>query len=102
MTTQTGWTIQVTGTVDQIYRIDVDKSGRHPKYMIRLQLQLESVDPAGAQLELNTPLAVQGKEAEVIQQLGRSVQVGDRLVVRSSGTEKHPRLLAIDGIQFAA
>ena len=102
MTTQAGWTVQVTGTVAQIYRIDVDKSGRHPRFMVRLHLNVEAVDDAGADLELNPRLSVQGKETEIIQQLGRAPQVGDRVIVRSSGLEKQPKLLSIVGIKFAA
>ncbi|CAG0933337.1 hypothetical protein TFLX_03006 [Thermoflexales bacterium] len=102
MTTQTGWTVQVTGTVTQVYRMDVDKSGRHPRFMVRLHLEVEAVDDAGAGLELNARLSVQGKETEITQQLGRAPQVGDRVMVRSSGTEKQPKQLSIDGIQFAA
>lgn len=99
---QTGWVVRITGTVAQIHRLDVDKSGRHPKYMVRIQLNAEAVDDAGFGLELDAPVVLQGKETEIVQQLGRNLQTGERLIIRSSGTEKHPRLLIMDGLQFVA
>lgn len=100
-TVQEGWTITVIGEVTRLHKINVDKSGRHPKYMVQIQMKVESVDDAGAGIELESPILLQGRETEVVNYLKRLPTVGERLVVQSYGLEKRPRLLSINGAKFA-
>jgi hypothetical protein len=101
MTIQRGWTLQITGVVLRVRRQDLDKSGRNPKYMVRIQLNVEEFDDAGAGLELDSPARMQAWEKDIVGYLGRPLEVGDRIVVRSFSLEKRPYILRIENAEFA-
>jgi hypothetical protein len=102
MTVQKGWKIRITGVVDSISKVDVDKSGRNPNIMVYVQLGIEALDDAGAGVVLDSPIRLRGREAQILKQLGRPLESGDRIVVQSSGVGNRPPALFIDEVKFAA
>ncbi len=100
--TQQGWQIKVKGEVARISKIDVDKSGKNPKYMVRIRLNVESMDDGGFGVELMPQMQAQGKETNLLQQIKQLPTVGEHIVIHSSGFDKRPSLLNINHIEFVS
>ena len=98
---QEGWNIVLHGEVIEVSKLNVDKSGRNPKYMLYLQLTVESVNKNEFNVELDSVVHAQGRESEILHQLSKLPEIGDHIIIHSSGHEKRPKRLRINRIEYA-
>ena len=96
------WDLAVTGTIARIDREDLDKSGRHPKYMLSLVVTPARVPvvPEGAMLPAE--LAVRVKSADLARLTPDELAPGDtvELTARANGPE--PTTLRLTAIRRLA
>ncbi|MBE2199152.1 MAG: hypothetical protein IAE79_11110 [Anaerolinea sp.] len=97
-TVEKGWQLTVKGEVVAISRLDIDKSGKNPKYMIHLRLKVESVDDGGFGVTVGPEIQAQGHEKDLLQHIEKLPDVGDHVVIQSSGFDKQPSRLNINQI----
>lgn len=91
----------ITGTILKISSVDVDKSGKHPKYMLFVKLKVESTGNTDSGINIDSVVTLQAKEADFIKQLGRIPQVGDCVVVTTDVSGKHPKIITLGKISFS-
>lgn len=96
---QNGWDITVYGEVKHVNRLDLDKSGRNPKNIIRINMTVEQIDGLDSIIRTSSSIIFQGTEADVLQKLGRLPELGDRLVVVSFTRETEAQILPIYSIK---
>jgi hypothetical protein len=79
------WTLTITGTVVRIDRENIDKSGRHPKFMLSFVMRPEQID-APPEATLPDELAIRIADRE-LPRLGAEPRVGERVTMtaRASG-----------------
>lgn len=92
--------ITLTGTVISVNRVDLDKSGKHPNYMIFIKLNVESVEKNDDNVSLDSVITIQAKESDFFNQLGCLPRIGDSIVISSQVTEKYPKKITLGNISF--
>ncbi|MEO1378369.1 MAG: hypothetical protein AAFW70_29695 [Cyanobacteria bacterium J06635_10] len=90
----------IHGEVNHVNRLDIDKSGRNPKYKVSINLAPTKIEGAQIDLSTNSFIKFQGKEKEILEQIERLPVIGDHLIIESSTTEDQPRILPIKKIKF--
>ncbi len=94
------WKLRVTGEVMAIDREDLDKSGRHPKYMLTFRIQPSSVDaPDGATLPALIPARI--KDLELDRLVKVRPAVGDRITVTARASGSKPATFYITAVAAA-
>jgi len=89
MATLGDWTLRVTGEVVAIDREDLDKSGRHPKYMLTFRIRPSSVEaPEGATIPDEIPVRI--KDLELDKKVKTRPVVGDRITVTARASGPRP------------
>jgi hypothetical protein len=89
MATLGDWTLRVTGEVVAIDREDLDKSGRHPKYMLTFRIRPSSVEaPEGAKIPDEIPVRI--KDLELDKKMKARPVVGDRITVTARASGPRP------------
>lgn len=89
MATLGDWTLRVTGEVVAIDREDLDKSGRHPKYMLTFRIRPSSVEaPEGATIPDEIPVRI--KDLELDRKVKARPVVGDRITVTARASGPRP------------
>lgn len=96
---QNGWEVTVYGEVQYVNVLDLDKSGRNPKNVIRINMTVERSEGLESAIGTSSHIMFQGTEADVLQKLGHSPQLGDRLVVVSFTRQTEPQILPIYSIK---
>jgi hypothetical protein len=83
------WTLHVAGEVVAIDREDLDKSGRHPKYMLTFRIRPSSVEaPEGVTLPDEIPVRI--KDVELEKKIATPPAVGDRVAVTAKASGRRP------------
>jgi hypothetical protein len=83
------WTLRLTGEVVAIEREDLDKSGRHPKYMLTFRIRPSSVEaPEGATVPAEIPVRI--KDLELAKKIEMPPVVGDRVTVTAKASGPRP------------
>ncbi|MEA5516992.1 hypothetical protein [Nodularia sp. UHCC 0506] len=90
----------IRGEVKSINRLNIDKSGRNPKYQININLAPTSIEGAELGSDSNSLLILQSRETEILEQMDRLPIVGDNLIIESFSNEEAPRMLPIKKIKF--
>jgi hypothetical protein len=90
-----GWTVEVSGIVKGVTRLNVDKSGRNPRYNYFMTVERETVNYDNCDFELELETQFTAKEKLLTESLGRPIQRGDRVAIKSSGAGRKPRMLPI-------
>lgn len=93
--------IAITGTVNFIDRIDADKSGKNPKYILQFTLKVESYDDSEGWAMLGSIINCTVKERTVIEQTGKTLKSGDRVIITSNIIDLHPEVISVQRIKFA-
>ena len=93
------WLVEVTGTVVRVERLNLDKSGKNPKWMISFWMDCEEVEPE----KLPQGFLLQEKEWKVKDFILKKWQeaepvVGERLKVTGSGLGTAPSRLEVTSL----
>lgn len=96
------WDLAVTGTVTRIDRENLDKSGRHPKYMLSLVIAPAALPrlPDGASLPAE--LAVRVKSVDLPKLTPDEIAVGDRVELTARANGPTPATLRLTAIKRLA
>jgi hypothetical protein len=95
-----GWIINVKGIVERFSKSDIDKSGRNPRYTYSLTVKVQEITHENCDFQLGETLRFQAKEKQLSEGLGREVQKGDQVEIRSTGIESRPRILPVSSIRL--
>lgn len=90
----------IHGEVKHMNRLDIDKSGRNPKYQISIHLVPTNIEGHEKDLSASSLIKFQTKEKEILEQLDRLPNVGDYLIIETITTEEQLRILPIHNIKF--
>ncbi|WP_424103117.1 hypothetical protein [Moorena producens] len=82
-----GWTLTLTGEITEISKLNVDKSGRNPKYLIYGSIDLEKYSLQGAKFPIPSLVHFKGKEKDIFKQVRRELVVGDRVTLCTRGLD---------------
>jgi hypothetical protein len=93
--------VTITGTVTYIDRVDVDKSGKNQKFMLHFSLKVESYDDSEGWTMLGSIINCVVKEKTVVEQTGRTLQEGDKVVITANIIDMNPEVIAVQRIKFA-
>jgi hypothetical protein len=94
------WTLRVAGEVVAIEREDLDKSGRHPKYMLTFRIEPSEIEaPEGAVLPAVIPARI--KDLELDRLVKVRPAVGDRIVVTARASGARPATFYITAVAAA-
>ena len=96
---QNGWEVTVYGEVTHVNVVDLDKSGRNPKNVMRINMTIERIEGLESTIGTSSHIIFQASEADVLLKLGRSPEAGDHLVVESFTREREPQILPIYSIK---
>lgn len=94
------WKITITGMVKNVNIIDVDKSGRNPRFILRFTVQIETYDDGGWETVLGPEAKIVYREKDLKEQTGRELKAGDRIFITAYITEKSPDLIEAESIKF--
>lgn len=96
------WDLAVTGTVARIDRENLDKSGRHPKYLLSLVIAptVAPTVPAGAQLPAE--LAVRVKSIDLPKLTTDELGPGDTVELTARAHGPTPTTLRLTAIKRLA
>ena len=92
--------ISITGIVTEINSTNVDKSGKNPRLMIHGMLKIEFYDDGGWDAVLGPEIKFACKEKDLIEQTGKKINRGDRVLITTYITEKSPEVIAVHTIKF--
>ncbi len=95
-----GWVITLEGTVESLSKTDIDKSGRNPKYMSSFTVKNEKANYENCDFELGEKVQFRAKDTQIAQNLDRELKVGDKVQIRTTGTDKNPRVLSVSKISL--
>lgn len=87
VTVHEGWTLSLTGVITELSKVNVDKSGRNPKYMVYGSIDWQHSDLQGGDFTIPNPLHFTGKEKEIIAQVGKELVIGEQVTLSSRGVE---------------
>ena len=90
----------IQGEVKSINRLNIDKSGRNPKYQININLDPTSIEGDSMGLDSNSLLRFRGRETEILGQIDRLPIVADNLVIESFFDGQNTVILPIKSIKF--
>jgi hypothetical protein len=99
-TTQ-GWVANVKGVVQGVSKTDVDKSGRHPKYIYFITVLKEDSICNSCAFELEQEIKFRVKEKHLLESIGREIKRGDRVEVQTSGIGQMPRIFRTVSIKLS-
>lgn len=73
------WELRITGEVVRIEKDDIDKSGKNPRYVLRLFVEGEPQGvPEGAVVERPVPIRIKESELKVAVSVGARLQITAR------------------------
>ena len=90
----------IHGEVKHMNRLDIDKSGRNPKYQVGINLLPTKIEGREKDLSTSSLIKFQAKEKEILEQIDRLPNVGDYLIIETTTTEEQLRILPIHKIKF--
>jgi hypothetical protein len=91
----------ISGTVGYIDRVDVDKRGKHEKFMLHFTLKVDSYDDSSGWALIGSIIKCVVKEQTVIAQTGRTLQSGDKVILTANIMDIHPEVISVQRIKFA-
>lgn len=83
--TNPSWTLIAEGEITSIKKLNIDKSGRNPKYLIYGSILVSSSQLKGAEFEIPSSINFQGSESLFAKTKKGSVEVGDVMKLRFNG-----------------
>jgi hypothetical protein len=95
------WTLTVTGAIARVERENIDKSGRNPRFLLRLVIAPDGPDAIDAPAEARLPaeLAVQITEIDLAQLGAAEPRAGERVRLRARGNGPAPATFYLTGIE---
>lgn len=95
------WVLRLTGEVVAIERENLDKSGRHPKYMLTFRVRpVELEVPPGAMVPAEVPVRI--KDLELARLTATPPAVGDRVRVSARANGPKPATFYITAVERLA
>lgn len=80
------WNLTVKGEIMKLHRTNIDKSGKHPRYILYGTIHIDTYQLDGADFEIKESLNFQGKESDFNKKNITSLAVGDVLTLYFMGT----------------
>jgi hypothetical protein len=96
------WTINATGTIVHVDKENVDKSGRHPKFVYQFLIHTETAEATLAGAHLPTDLAVHVRDQELLRIAGELLVVGDRVAIAARANGPNPAFFYLTGARKLA
>ena len=90
----------IHGEVKHMNRLDIDKSGRNPKYQISIHLVPTKIEGHEQDLSASSLIQFQAREKEILEQIDKLPDVGDYLIIETIATEEQLIILPIQKIKF--
>jgi len=92
--------VYITGAVKSIESINVDKSGKNPRFILHFTVKIIRYDDGGWDTILGPEIKCVIKEEDLLKQTGRKLKPGDRVLITAYITEKSPKVIAAYSIKF--
>lgn len=92
--------VSITGIVTSINPVNIDKSGKNPRFMLHFMVKIELYDDGGWDTVLGPEIKCVIKEEDLIKQTGHKIKAGDRVLIISHITESTPEVIAVYSIKF--
>lgn len=85
--TAKAWSLSVQGELIEIRKLDIDKSGKNPNYLLYGAIRLESYNLEGAEFEVPEIIYFKGKEKDFNEKTELSFVEGEKVNLEFTGTE---------------
>jgi hypothetical protein len=95
---QGDWILDATGAVVRVERENIDKSGRNPRFLLRIVLAPESVD-APPEARLPAQLVIQVQESDLAKLGAAEPKAGARVKVKARGNGPAPATFYLTAIE---
>jgi len=92
--------VYITGAVKSIESINVDKSGKNPRFILHFIIKIIRYDDGGWDTILGPEIKCVIKEEYLIKQTGRKLKQDDRVLITSHIIEKSPKVIAVYAVEF--
>jgi hypothetical protein len=98
VTTVGDWVLRGTGDIVAVDREDLDKSGKHPKYMLTFRVKPVELDiAAGATVPAEVPVRI--KDSELARMSPVAPAVGDRVRLAAKASGPRPATFYLTSIE---
>lgn len=98
MATIGDWVLRVTGDIVAVDREDLDKSGKHPKFMLTFRVRPVELDAApGATVPDEVPVRI--KDSELAKLSAVAPAVGDRVRLSAKANGPKPATFYLTAIE---
>lgn len=81
------WNLHVRGEITALKQTNIDKSGRHPRFVIYGTISVADFDLEGADFEVPSEINFQGPEKEILQQTTKPLVIGEQVSLHFGGTD---------------
>lgn len=92
--------VSITGVVTHINRMDVDKSGKNPRFMLHFTVKIESYDSGGWDIILGPEIKCVMRESDLFKQTGEHITTGTRVLITAHTSEEKPEVISVYNLKF--
>lgn len=92
--------VSITGIVTSIDSINIDKSGKNPRFILHFMVKIESYDDGGWDTVLGPEIKCVISETDLLKKTGQKLMGGDRVLIITHIIEKSPTVIAVYTIEF--
>jgi predicted component of type VI protein secretion system len=92
--------VYITGVVKSLESINVDKSGKNPRFILHFIFKITRYDDGGWDTILGPEIKCVIKEEDLLKQTGLKLKPGDSVLITAHITEKSPKVIAVYAIEF--
>ncbi len=92
--------ITITGVVKTTNLVNIDKSGKNPRFMLHFLVQITRYDDGGWGTVLGPEVTFVGREKDLIEQTGGRIETGKKVLITAQIIEKSPKTIAVNTIKF--
>jgi hypothetical protein len=92
--------VYITGVVTSVDAINVDKSGKNPRFILHFILKITRYDDGGWDIILGPEIKCVIKEEDLLKQTGRKLTLGDKVLITAHLTEKSPKVIAVYTMEY--
>ncbi len=92
--------ISITGIVKSTNLVNIDKSGKNPRYMLHFIVNITKYEDGGWGTVLDPEVTFVGREKDLIEQTGGRIEAGKKVFITAQIIEKSPKTIAVHTIKF--
>ena len=92
--------VYITGVVKSLESINIDKSGKNPRFIVHFIVKIIRYDDGGWNTILGPEIKCVIKEEDLLKQTGRKLKQEDRVLITTHITEKSPKVIAVHAMEY--